>query len=326
MRAVIVKQPGGPEQLSIGTWTTPQPGPDEVLVLVSATAVNRADTLQRQGKYPVPDGESPILGLEMAGEVVEVGPAVTRWQVGDRVCGLLGGGGYAQYAVINQDMALPIPDGMGYAEAAAIPEVFMTAFQSLIWLGELQAAERVLIHAGGSGVGTAAIQIAREKGAEVIVTASTPKHDLCRELGASLTIDYKKEDFKEAVMAYTQGQGVDVVLDFVAGPYFQSNLELLQTDGRLIMLALLGGGNLSEANLTPILRRRLQIIGSTLRNRSQSYKAQLTQALHAFAWARFQKGHLRPIIDRVMPWQEVAAAHRIMEANQNAGKIVLEID
>lgn len=326
MKAVLIKASGGPEQLYLGEWETPRPGPKEILVRVRATAVNRADTLQRQGKYPVPPDASPILGLEMAGEVAKLGAKVSRWQVGDQVCGLLGGGGHAECALIHEELALPLPAGMTYSQATAIPEVFLTAFQALVWLAELQPGERVLIHAGASGVGTAAIQIAREKGAEVLVTASAPKHALCHELGANLAIDYRAQDFATAVREATQGLGVDVILDFVAAPYFQANLDLLQTDGRLVMLALLGGGKLQGGNLAPILRKRLQIHGSTLRNRSLSYKIRLTQALQTFAWPRFQSGQIRPVVDRVLPWQEVVAAHRAMEANENAGKIVLSVD
>ena len=326
MRAVLINTPGGPEQLYLGEVAPPQPGPADLLVRVAATAVNRADTLQRQGKYPVPPGESDILGLEIAGEVAAVGAEVSRWQVGDRVCGLLGGGGHAEYVCMHQDLALPLPGEMSYAEAAAIPEVFLTAFQALIWLGELQPGERVLIHAGASGVGTAAIQIAREKGAEVLVTASQPKHALCLDLGASVAIDYRNDDFAKAVRKATEEMGVDVILDFVAAPYFQANLDLLQTDGRLVMLALLGGTRPEAVNLGPILRKRLQVIGSTLRSRSLAYKIRLSQALHTFAWPRFQSGQMRPIIDRVLPWTEIVAAHQAMEANENAGKIVLTID
>jgi putative PIG3 family NAD(P)H quinone oxidoreductase len=325
MKAILIKSPGGPEQLYVGEYETPQPGPTEILVRVVATAVNRADTLQRQGKYPVPAGSSPILGLEMAGEVVAIGSEVSRWQPGDQVCGLLGGGGHAEYAAIHQDLALPLPAGMDYVQAAAIPEVFLTAYQALIWLGALQPGERVLIHAGASGVGTAAIQIAREQGAEVFVTASAGKHALCLDLGASMAIDYRKQDFSQAVKAEAD-LGVDLILDVIAAPYFQANLDLLQTDGRLVMLALLGGVHPDRVNLAPILRKRLQITGSTLRNRSLDYKIRLSQALQAFAWPRFQAGTLRPVIDRVLPWTDIVAAHRAIEANENAGKIVLTID
>jgi len=326
MKAILIAQPGGPEQLYLGEFPTPRPGPKEILVKVVATALNRADSLQRQGKYPPPPGASPLLGLEMAGEVVEIGNEVTQWQPGQRVCGLLPGGGYAQFAVIHEDLALPIPEGLTFAQAAAIPEVFLTAYQSLVWLGALQAAERVLIHAGASGVGTAAIQIARELGAEVLVTASAPKHSLCKSLGASLAIDYKNEDFSEEVSSYTNGQGVDLILDFIAAPYFQANLDLLQTDGRLVMLALMGGVKPESVNLAPILTRRLQIMGSTLRNRDLSYKIRLTQSFHSFAWPRFLRKQLVPVIDRAISWERVQEAHEAMEANENAGKIVLHVE
>ena len=314
-----------PEALYLGSWPRPQPGPHELLVEVAATAVNRADTLQRQGKYPPPPGESPLLGLEMAGTVVETGPEVQRWQVGDRVCGLLGGGGYAAYAVIHEDLAMPIPDGLSLVAAAALPEVFLTAYQALFWLARLQPGERVLVHAGASGVGTAAIQLARLHGAEVWVTASAAKHDRCRALGAQLAIDYRQADFAAVVREQTQGQGVAVILDFLAAPYFQRNLDSLALDGRLVMLALMGGIKAESVNLLPLLRKRLQVMGSTLRNRSLAYKIDLSRALVADAWPAFAAGTLQPVIDRVLPWTEAATAHRLIEANDTIGKVVLAV-
>lgn len=325
MKAVQVKAFGGPEQLYIGEWEKPQPGPEEILVQVEATAVNRADTLQRRGKYPPPEGESPILGLEMAGTVVERGAQAHRWEVGDRVCGLLGGGGYAEFAAIPERLALPVPAGLDAVQAAALPEVFLTAFQALRWLARLQEGETILIHAGASGVGTAAIQLAKVMGAVPIVTASAGKHELCRELGAALTIDYRRENFAERVAAFTKGKGTQVILDFIGAPYFQQNLEALSVEGRLVMLAFLGGVKPEAVNLAPILRKRLQILGSTLRSRSLEYKIRLSQDLQAFAWPLFGRGKLRPVIDRIYNWQEVADAHRYMESNQSRGKIVLRV-
>ena len=325
MQAVLIKEFGGPEQLFLGEWEQPTPSEHEILVKVHATALNRADTLQRQGKYPPPKGESPILGLEMAGEVVEIGAKVQRWKVGDQVCSLLGGGGYAAYACTHEDLAFPIPAAMSYEEAAAIPEVFLTAFQALVWLGKLQKNERILIHAGASGVGTAAIQLAQLIGAEAIVTASAAKHGSCLELGATKAIDYRSQDFEEVVQDYTQGQGVDMVLDFLAAPYFQRNLNVLALDGRLVILALMGGIHAPNINMVPILRKRLQIIGSTLRSRTMDYKIELSKALHAFAWSAFEEGRLRAVIDSVFPWEEVVDAHKKMEANQNKGKIILKV-
>lgn len=326
MKAVIIQQAGGPEQLHIGEWEQPTPGAHEILVKVHATAVNRADTLQRKGFYPPPPGASPILGLEMAGEVVERGISCTEVQVGDRVCGLLAGGGHAEYVVIDESLALPIPDQMSYEEAAAIPEVFLTAFQALKPLGGFEAGERLLVHAGASGVGTAAIQLAKEMGAaEILVTASAPKHDLCRSLGADLCIDYKSKDFASSVAAHTEGKGVNLIIDFIAAPYLQRNLQSLAIEGRMVLLALMGGTQPEGLNIAPILRKRLSIIGSTLRARSLAYKVDLSKQFKAFAWERFVDGRLQAVIDRILPWEEIAEAHRVIEANENAGKIVLRV-
>ncbi len=326
MKAILTKSSGTADQLYLGEYETPQPAADEVLVKVHATALNRADILQREGKYPPPAGASPILGLEMSGVVVEVGKEVEKWKVGDKVFGLLPGGGYAEYAVIHQDMAMAIPENLSFEEAAAIPEVFMTAFQAVHWLGKLQPSERILIHAGGSGVGTAAIQLANEMQAgDIIVTASQTKHAACRKLGAHYTIDYKSQNFRDEVKDITDREGVDVIIDFVAAPYFERNISVLRTDGRLIMLALLGGTHLEQFNLGNLLRKRIQILASTLRSRSRDYQIRLTEAFAEFAISRFEAGRLRPVIDQVMDWKEVKAAHQRMESNQNVGKIVLKI-
>lgn len=325
MQAICLSSPGGPENLYIGEWETPNIGPKEVLVKVGATALNRADILQREGKYPPPKGSSPILGLEMAGEIVEVGSQVQRWQKGDRVMALLSGGGYAQYAAVHEHMAMPVPSEWDITKAAAIPEVFLTAYQALDWLADLQIGESVLIHAGASGVGTAAIQLAVQKGAKVFITASALKHQLCYDLGASNCIDYKTEDFASSIQELTDGKGVNVIIDFLAAPYFQSNLNSLQRDGRLIMLALMGGIMADQVNLTSILTKRIQIIGSTLRSRNLSYKIALTQAFCDFAMPRLSDNRLRPVIDTVFDWIDVAEAHRYMEANRNAGKIILKV-
>jgi tumor protein p53-inducible protein 3 len=325
MKAVLVTEPGGAENLKLDAWQKPVPERNQVLVKVKATALNRADILQRQGKYPPPKGASPILGLEIAGEVVACGKEVKRWKTGDKVFGLLPGGGYAEYAVIHEEMAMPLPEHMDYTEAAAIPEVFLTAFQALSWLGRLEKGERILIHAGASGVGTAAIQLAIEMGAEVLVTASSSKHELCLKMGASHAIDYKAGPFQPEVMKYTRGSGVDVIIDFIAGPYFSQNLECLRTDGRLILLAGLGGSKAEDIDLRHILMKRLSVIGSTLRSRSLDYQIKLTKDLFAFTEERFRDKRLEPVIDKVFDWSDVVAAHRYMESNQNAGKIVLAV-
>jgi tumor protein p53-inducible protein 3 len=325
MRAVQIKAFGGPDELYMGEWPLPVPGERDVLVKVEATALNRADSLQRQGKYPPPAGESPILGLEMAGRVSARGAGVSKWQIGDEVCGLLGGGGYAEYVCIHEELAMPVPAGLSTIEAAAIPEVFLTAYQSLCWLARLQAGETVLIHAGASGVGTAAIQLARAMGGQAIVTASAGKHGACLQLGAEKAIDYQQEDFAVEVLAHTANKGVDVVLDFIGAPNLPRNLEVLRPDGRLVLLALMGGAQAERLSLGPVLSKRLQILGSTLRARPLAYKIELSQALYRFAWPLFEQGQLKPVVDTVFDWEDAAEAHRYLEANRNVGKILLKV-
>lgn len=311
--------------MQMGEWETPEPGPNDIRVQIKATALNRADTMQRRGVYPPPPGESPILGLEMAGVVEKVGTDVTRWQVGDRVCGLLGGGGYAEMCITHEDMALALPDNLSFEEGAAIPEVFLTAFQALHWLAKIKPGEQILVHAGASGVGTAAIQLIRLHQANCFVTASAGKHATCLELGASHAIDYKQENFAEAVKELTDGKGVNVIIDFIAAPYFQMNLDSLGVEGRLVMLSLIGGVKPEGVNLAPILRKRLQIIGTTLRARSLQYKMDLTRDLQTHCMPHFASGKLKPIIDSIVPWTEVVQAHERMESNLNTGKIVMRI-
>ena len=325
MKAVIVKKPGSAEELEIGEVETPVPKEDELLVKVFAAAINRADILQREGKYPPPAGASEILGLEIAGEVYSAGSKVKKWKKGDKVFGLLPGGGYSEYAVINELMANPIPSGLSYEEAAGIAEVFLTAYQAIVWHSKLQSDEKILIHAGASGVGTAAIQIAKLIGAEIFITASKEKHNICRELGADHTIDYKSEDFAESINELTHNGGVDVIIDFVAGPYFSRNLKSLRRDGRLVMLATLGGGKADDADIRQILVKRLTIIGSTLRSRSVEYQVRLNRDFMLFSEEKFEKGLLKPVIDRVFDWKDASDAHLYMEANKNTGKIILRI-
>ncbi|TAE55329.1 MAG: NAD(P)H-quinone oxidoreductase [Bacteroidetes bacterium] len=312
-----------PADLRIGEVETPQPGPQEVLIRVAATAANRADTLQRQGKYPPPPGASAVMGLEAAGVVAAVGELCRKHKVGDRVCALLPGGGYAQYVAIHEDIALPVPGSLSLEEAAAIPEVFLTAWQALVWLGKVQQKEKVLIHAGASGVGTAAIQLALQLGAQPYVTASPGKHALCLSLGALKAFDYKDPQLSET-LAREMG-GADLILDFIGGPNASTNLRLLNTDGRMVLLALMGGGKWPEADLTEVLRKRLHLMGSTLRSRDVDYKIRLSQEFAAFAWPLFVSGQLRPVIDSVLDWSEAGEAHRRMEANENAGKLILRV-
>jgi putative PIG3 family NAD(P)H quinone oxidoreductase len=322
MRAIVFDQPGDPDVLRLDEVPDPQPSAGEILVRVRATAVNRADLLQRRGAYPPPRGASPILGLELAGEVLEpAGP----WQPGDRVMAVVTGGGYAELATVPVGMAMPIPDSLSFEEAAAIPEAFVTAFLNLFTLGRLQAGESVLVHAGASGVGTAAIQLARAAGARVFATAgSRAKLDLCRELGAELAIDYHEEDFREHVITATHKRGVDVILDFVGAPYWESNLASLAIGGRLMLIGFLGG-SAGQLDLGPILARSLTVTGTTLRRTPLDRKIALTRAFSEFALPRFERGELRPVIDAVYPLDQAAEAHRVLEANRNAGKVVLRV-
>lgn len=325
MRAVVVTEEGDPEHMTIGEVPTPEPGADEVLVKVHATALNRADTFQRRGHYPPPEGASEILGLEMAGTVAEVGPGVVDWAENDRVFALLDGGGYAEYTVVHKDRLMAIPPGMSMQEAAAVPEVFLTAYQALHWLGGVQSEHNVLIHAGASGVGTAAIQLSRHAGAHPHVTASAPKHDLCRKLGAASTIDYESEDFAERIAEITDGDGVNIIIDFIGAPYFHRNVDSLALDGRIVQLATLGGSTVEQVRLRDLMAKRAHLLASTLRSRSLAYKVELTQEFASDVLPHFIEGELRPVIDSEFGWTDVAEAHRRMENNENAGKIVLQV-
>ncbi len=325
MKAILVKAPGGAEQLYLGDYPTPEPGEDELLVRVAATALNRADLMQREGRYPPPEGASEVLGLELAGTVEAMGAACEGWDVGDRVFGLLPGGGYAEYAVLHYQMAMPVPPEMSFEAAAAIPEVFLTAFQALYWMGGLEEEWRVLVHAGASGVGTAAIQLAKRAGAHVYATASAPKHQRCLELGADLVINYKEEDFAHRIQEVTSGYGVDIILDFIGASYFKQNISVLALDGRLIILSMLGGRIVEDVDLASLFRKRAQVIATTLRSRSLAYKIALTQAFSKKWLSFFENEHLLPVIDSVYDWTDVQDAHRHMEANKNIGKIILRM-
>lgn len=325
MKAVLVPEPGAPDRMTLGEVPTPTPGPHEVRVRVHATALNRADTFQRRGYYPPPEGASDILGLEMAGVVDAVGEGVVDWTPGDRVFSLLPGGGYAEQVVVHQDMLMALPPGLSMEEAAAIPEVFLTAYQSLHWLAGLHSDDRVLIHAGASGVGTAALQLVRHAGATPYVTASAPKHALCRTLGAAATIDYKTEDFAKRIDTLTDGEGVDIILDFIGAPYFHKNVDSLAIDGRIVQLATLGGSTVDSVRLRDLMAKRIHLLTTTLRSRSRQYKVSLTQEFAADLLPAFVEGTLHPVIDSTFEWTDVVAAHERMEANENAGKIVLRI-
>lgn len=297
-------------------------GPDEVLVDVRATAVNRADLSQARGNYPPPPGASQVLGLEMAGVVAEVGASVAGWRPGDRVCALLSGGGYAERVAVPAGMLLRLPDGWSFAQGAAVPEVWYTAFINLFDEGQLRALETVLIHAGASGVGTAAIQLVVDAGARAIVTVGSPqKMAFCRELGAT-AINYKEQDFSVEVMAATEGQGVDIILDPVGGAYLARNVGVLRRFGRLVNIGLLSGP-MGELNMGQLLGKRLRIVGSTLRTRPPAEKIAITGRFGANVMPKLADGRLRQIIDTVFPIAEAQAAHEYVLANRNIGKVVL---
>lgn len=299
---------------------------DEVLVDVKASAVNRADLMQALGAYPPPPGASHILGLEMAGVIAAVGQNVTDWQIGDSVCALLAGGGYAEQVAVPSGMLLPIPDGWDFAQAAAVPEVWYTAFVNLFMEGGLQAGETVLIHAGASGVGTAAIQLAREAGATVIVTAGADhKLESCRQLGAALAINYKEQDFLAEVMAFTENKGVHLILDPVGASYLDKNLQALTRLGRLVHIGLLSGSK-AEINLGLVLGKRLHLLGSTLRSRSTAEKIEITQQFKNRFWAQLVDGTLQPIVDTTFPMPAAEEAHAYVRQNRNTGKVILVIE
>lgn len=300
-------------------------GPDEVLVNIHATALNRADLMQRAGHYPPPPGAPDIIGLEMAGVIAQVGANVQGWQVGDRVCALLPGGGYAEQVAVPTAMLMPIPTGWSFAQAGAMPEVFLTAFVNMYMEANLQPGETILVHGGASGVGTAAIQLARASDNPVMVTASSAdKCAACLKLGADLAINYKDEDFVEQVRAFTNGAGVDVIMDMVGGTYLARNLSLLKLKGRLVFIATLSGGQ-TELNIGDLMRRRLRLIGSVLRTRSLAEKIEIKERFMQRFWSQLESGPIQPVIDAVYPITQANAAQQQMAENRNIGKIVLTV-
>ena len=302
-----------------------EPKTGEVRIANRATAVNRADLAQLAGRYPPPPGVSPILGLECAGTVDAVGPDVQNIEVGDRVCALLAGGGYAEYVVAPAEQVLEIPAGLSFVEAAAIPETFATAYLNLFVEANADAGERILLHAGASGVGTAAIQLCRALGNPCFVTAgSSEKISKCRELGADAGWDRRSGSFVEAAMDWSEGQGVDVILDPVGAEYFGDNIRTLRTGGRLVLIGLMSGFE-AQANLRILMSKRLRVIGSTLRARPVAEKGHLMRAMSERVWPRIENGEIRPVVDRVYPIDSVEDAHEAMRTNQTVGKLVLEI-
>lgn len=319
MRAVI----GQNDQPVIIDLPEPIPAPDEVLIRVHATALNRGDLLQVRGMYPPPAGAPDTLGLELAGEVIGIGENVTRWRVGDRVMALVAGGGYAEQATVHQDHVMAIPNNFTYEQAAAIPEAFLTAYSNMVQIGRLVTNERVLIHAGASGVGLSAIQIAKASGAVIYATASANKHAICLEYGADHVIDYRSTNFADVILA-DQPNGVNLVIDFIGAKYWEDNVRVLSQWGRLVFVGLMGGMK-QEVNFRQIMDKRLTIAGSTLRNRTIQEKADLIADFSAWGLPLFEQGVLRPNVWRVLGLVDVVEAHALMMDNQNAGKIVLTI-
>ncbi len=325
MKAVLVDESGDERSLRLGEAPDPKLAPGELRIQVAATALNRADVLQRRGLYPPPPGASPILGLECAGTVSEVAPDVEGWRVGERAMALLAGGGYAEQVAVSAGSAMRVPERLSLEEAAAVPEVFLTAFLNLFQLGGLPEGGSALVHGGGSGVGTAAIQLVKEAGARILVTAgSRDKCERCRVLGADVAVDYREEDFLEAVRAATDARGVDVVLDSIGAPYLERNLKSLAVGGRLVLIGLMGGAK-AELVLGILLARRLQILGSTLRSRPPRDKAEIVAAFEARFGPALREGRIRPVVDRVLPLAQASEAHRLMEASEHFGKIVLRV-
>ena len=303
---------------------TPAPGPGEVLIETVATAVNRADLLQRRGMYPPPDGASDLLGLEVSGTIAQLGGDVDGWQVGDRVCCLLPGGGYAEYVTAPADMLLQVPEDIALVDAAAIPEVFYTAYLNIFLEAQQSEGERVLVHAGASGVGTAAIQLCQLFDSPVYATASTPKLDFLRQMGVEAAIDRLQEDFAERIDQLTDGEGVDIILDPVAADYLSRNIDILKRQGRLVIIGLLSGAS-AELSLATVLMNRLRIIGSVLRSRSVDEKIEITDHFRQEVWPWFENGELEPVIDRRMSITEANEAHALVRSNETVGKVVLEI-
>jgi NADPH:quinone reductase len=325
MTAIEISVPGGPEVLKPKVLATPKPGPGQMLVRVAAAGVNRPDVAQRSGAYPPPPGASPLPGLEIAGEVVLLGDGVTRWRNGDEVCALVNGGGYAEYCLVEDVQALPIPAGFGAVKAAAVPETFFTVWANVFERGRLTAGEWILVHGGSSGIGTTAIQLAKAFGAKVIVTAGSPeKCRACLDLGADRAVNYRSEDFVKVCQEATGGNGVDVILDMVGGSYTERNIVAAAQEGRIVQIAVLGGATVT-LNISRLMIKRLTLTGSTLRPRSRAFKGFLAMSLEAKVWPLLAAGKVRVVLDSTFPLRQAAEAHRRLEAGEHIGKVVLTV-
>lgn len=324
MTCVEITEPGGPEVLSPTTRPVPEPGPGEVLIGVHAAGVNRPDCIQRQGRYAPPEGVTDIPGLEVAGKIAALGPGVSGWKAGDAVCALVAGGGYAEYVAAPSPQCLPVPGKLDMVEAAALPETCFTVWTNVFERGRLRPGETLLVHGGSSGIGTTAIQIASRLGARVITTAgSAEKCRVCEELGAERAVNYKDEDFVAAAKAFTDGAGVDVILDMVGGDYLPRNIKALAPDGRHVSIAFLGGSK-AEIDFMPVMLKRLTLTGSTLRPQPVERKAEIAIALKDTVWPLVAAGDVKPVIHATFPLAEAAEAHRLMESSRHIGKIMLQ--
>ena len=325
MRAIGIKEPGAPEVLQEVSVPIPEPGASEILIRVRAAGVNRPDVLQRLGKYPLPADADPLPGLEVAGEVVATGAGTSRWQSGDKVMALCHGGGYAEYCRVNENHCLPVPANLSMVDAAAIPETYFTVWYNVFIRAGLSAGELILVHGGSSGIGTTAIQLAKAVGASVITTAGTDdKCSFCKNLGAEHAINYKNSDWEQRIGELSKGKGMDVVLDMVAGPYMQKNMNVLGRDGRYVIIAFLQGPK-AELDMRQVLGKRLTITGSTLRPQTTAEKAAIAADLERRVLPWLESGTIRPIIDSTFKLADAAKAHALMESSQHIGKIVLEV-
>jgi NADPH2:quinone reductase len=325
MTAIAISAPGGPEVLKPEQRDVPKPGESQILVKVAAAGINRPDVMQRKGQYPPPPGAPDIPGLEIAGEVAAVGGQVKRWKVGDKVTALVAGGGYAEYCLADETVALPVPKGFSMVEAAALPETFMTVWHNVFQRGALKSGETILIHGGSSGIGTTAIMLAKAFGARVIVTAgSAQKCAECKKLGADFAVDYKTQDFVAATKEATGGRGADLILDMVGGDYVERNHDAAAVEGRIVQIATQQGFKVT-INLLKIMQKRLTHTGSTLRPRPVADKAMIARDLEAKAWPLLAAGKINPVIDSTFPLREASKAHARMESSAHVGKIVLEI-
>jgi NADPH:quinone reductase len=325
MTCIEISTPGAPEVLKPATRAVPMPKPGEVLIKVAAAGINRPDVVQRQGLYPAPPGASDLPGLEVAGTVVALGEGVSAPALGSEICALVPGGGYAEYCTTDARLCLPLPRGYDMVKAAALPETFFTVWHNVVERGQLKAGEKFLVHGGAGGIGTTAIQLAKALGATVFTTANgATKCATCRELGADLAIDYSGADFVEVIKEQTKGKGVDVILDMVGGDYMARNIKSLAFDGRLVSIAFMKGSS-AELNMMPVMLKRLTLTGSTLRPQSNDAKARMAEGLARTMWPLLDEGRIAPVIHKVFPLAEAAAAHTLMESSTHIGKIVLQV-